>query len=265
MRYLLWMVGYFGPLLVMLLHEAEQFGFMDRVKEQLLDPLTYAEIMAEVFIANVILSDIMYSNLYVERRRGEDGESAAAAAAAAAAGGGVSRPSSPDAGTVIDGYDQVLRDANLESFVFIPGFDSLEALRRGNRDDLIKSGLDAAQAAAVFTALGRYDASQHTVTDQPADSGPREQSEGVVMAEGGVVSVEKLQQNSGMKLVLLVLCPLLLLMCGVLSSLQVLQYIDSFPWVSRELGLGAPHPIIDAETLTPPPVADNGHPCPWDR
>jgi hypothetical protein len=65
------------------------------------------------------------------------------------------------------------------------------------------------------------------------------------------------------KLVLLVLCPLLLLTCGVLSSLQALRYIDSFPFVSRLLGLVAPHPI-GAETLAPPPVADNGHPCPWE-
>ena len=291
LRYLAWMLGYFGPLLVMVLYEADQFGFMDQVKEQLLNPLTYAEIMAEIFIANVILSDIMYSNLYVERRQPKDQAGSEAAGGGGrslqtlreaqtsradsdddpAGGGGVSRASSRSSGAeapVLDGYDQVLRDANLESFMFIPGFDSLEALRRGKRDDLIQSGLDTAQAAAVFAALGRYDAAQLQAQQQPISRPaspqlPDQTGGGTTAEEASRVDVRKSQRSAGVKLVLLVLCPLLLLTCGVLSSLQALRYIDSFPFVSRLLGLVAPHPI-GAETLAPPPVADNGHPCPWE-
>lgn len=73
MRYILWMLVYFGPLLALLIHEAIVFGFADDVVAQLKEPITYYEIACEVLIANVILSDIMYSNLYVERRAKHSG------------------------------------------------------------------------------------------------------------------------------------------------------------------------------------------------
>lgn len=66
-RYALWMLCYFGPLIAVLVHEAVAFGFWEDVKQQMKEPITYLQIACEVLIANVILSDIMYSNLYVER------------------------------------------------------------------------------------------------------------------------------------------------------------------------------------------------------
>ena len=310
LRYIAWMLGYFVPLFVMLLYEAHRFGFMEQVKARLLDPITYAEILAEMGLANVILSDIMYSNLYVERRPpdaavrtpkshcdaavtlleaagGETGsarlptlcetrpDSAVAVAASRPASPGT-RPSSPALGSVgLDGYTQVLRDANatldqsksdnhLES---IRGFGTLEALRRANRDDLVAAGLDVEQAAAVFAALGLFDARQSTgeVTEQATEPEPEHEplpTDAEMEAKPSHADSHKTRRSCATKLVLLVLCPALLLACAAVASLQVLRYIDSFPWISRMLGLAQDfQPMGDLE---PPPVASNGHPCPWE-
>jgi hypothetical protein len=290
-RYIAWMLGYFVPLLVMLLYEANQFGFMDQVKARLLKPITYAEILAEMGLANVILSDIMYSNLYVERRqsdRGSDAEvmlsepaadegsarrhdsaSVAAVSRPASPGGSTTRPSSPELQPVgLDGYNQVLRDANAildeskSQFDSIHGFNTLEAIRDANRDDLVRAGLEAAQAAAVFTALGRYDARQSTGSGhglpQPQ---PEPEMDSRIDSKPSPIASRKLQRSWTTKLVLLVLCPLLLLACALVSSLQVLGYIDNFPWISRLLNLAQDSQPLNLE---PPPVASNGHPCPWE-
>ena len=60
---------YLGPLALLLLREVWVLGFWDNVKSQLEQHWgTYLiEIACEVLVANVILSDVMYSNLYVER------------------------------------------------------------------------------------------------------------------------------------------------------------------------------------------------------
>jgi hypothetical protein len=71
-RYLCWMLLYVGPLFVMLIHESIIFGFWNDVKGQLLDPRLWEELVCEICIANVILSDIMYSNLHIERRTAVD-------------------------------------------------------------------------------------------------------------------------------------------------------------------------------------------------
>merc|ERR1712166_951694 len=50
-RYLLWMLSYFGPLIVMLIYESLQYkAVAKQVTAQLAKPLTYVEVFAEVFI-----------------------------------------------------------------------------------------------------------------------------------------------------------------------------------------------------------------------
>ena len=66
-RYIYWMLLYVGPLAMLLVHESLIFGFWNDVKGQLLSLMFWLEIVCEVCIANVILSDIMYSNLHIER------------------------------------------------------------------------------------------------------------------------------------------------------------------------------------------------------
>lgn len=297
LRYIAFMLGYCVPLLVMLLYEANQFGFMDEVKDRLLEPITYAEIAAEMGIANVILSDIMYSNLYVERRQTAPRVAEMRISEAAGDADGrkrrvhksreasrdsavvtaVSRPASPESGVSSpergpafasrEDFFQVLRDANAimglkQSHVHcIPGFGSLDALRRANRDDLLKAGLDAGQIAAVFAALGQYDA--HKLTGPQSGSEPEPQPAAELeLAEPDHIDMPKPHRSWAMKMVLLVLCPLLFLICAVLSTLQTLGYINTFPFISHMLGL-VKHP--DAmDVLEPPPIAENGHPCPWE-
>jgi hypothetical protein len=176
----------------------------------------------------------------------------------------------------------VLRDANAilgqskSQFDSIVGFITLEAIRHANRDDLINAGLEAAQAAAVFTALGRYDARQsagsgHGVPEpkpepesEPElepDPALEQEMDSEINGNPSHIDDRKSQQSCAKKLVLLVLCPVLALACALVSSLQALRYIDSFPWISRLFNLAQEPQPMD---LNPPPIASNGHPCPWE-
>ena len=189
-RYLLWLLSYFGPLIVILIHEAMQYKTIaEQVTHSLLDPLTYIEVAAEVFITNVILSDIMYANLYVEQRSNTDERRGSEAGAGdkrlqtmsmepepkpepeheieptlglsgQVSAVGLSRQASPEKAD--SGYEQVLREAELDSrmqkLLEDDGLESLASLREASRDDLIKAGFNGAQGAAVFAALGRSDA-----------------------------------------------------------------------------------------------------------
>lgn len=68
-RYELWLIMYFGPLALLVGREIFVLGYWELAKDDLAaNWLTYLlEIVCEVLVANVILSDVMYSNLYVER------------------------------------------------------------------------------------------------------------------------------------------------------------------------------------------------------
>ena len=221
----------------MLLYEAQRFGFMDQVKERLLEPLTYAEIIAEMGLANVILSDIMYSNLYVERRQpAQDADETPPETAAADSGG------SGD-----DVRLQTLPEARSEPNAEI---------------------VDAAAAAGVSRPSSPGAATEPPAQDSDATETAVAQQAGAVGADESHVDDQKSQRSCVSKMVLLMLCPLLLLTFAVLSSMQALQYIDSLPWVSRVLGI-AVHPRQPlggdpTAAFAPPPVASNGHPCPWE-
>jgi hypothetical protein len=68
-RYMLWLLMYFGPLGLLVGREIYVLGYWQQAVSDLQDNwVTYLfEIICEVLVANVILSDVMYSNLYVER------------------------------------------------------------------------------------------------------------------------------------------------------------------------------------------------------
>jgi hypothetical protein len=240
LRYVAWMLGYLGPLLVMLLYEAQRFGFMDQVKERLLEPLTYAEIIAEMGLANVILSDIMYSNLYVERRQpAQDTDETPPETAAADSGG------SGD-----DMRLQTLPEARSE-----PNADIVEAAA-------------AAAAAGVSRPSSPGAATEPPAQDSNATETAVAQQVGAAGADESHVDDQKSQRSCVSKMVLLMLCPLLLLTFAVLSSMQALHYIDSLPWVSRVLGIAVqPQQPLGGDptaAFAPLPVASNGHPCPWE-
>ena len=69
---------YFGPLAVMVYYEAwrldQEYQTMTMLKDELSSYDIYVEIVAEVTLANVILSDIMYSNLKATDISGTVGE-----------------------------------------------------------------------------------------------------------------------------------------------------------------------------------------------
>ena len=68
-RYFLWLLLYIAPLLVLGVREIYALDFQEQAKTALEENwwTWLLEIICEVLVANVILSDVMYSNLYVER------------------------------------------------------------------------------------------------------------------------------------------------------------------------------------------------------
>jgi hypothetical protein len=65
LRLLVYSFFYFVPLLIIGVYEAHRFDFMRDIYAQLKNPMTYAEFACEVFLANVILSDMILSSVYV--------------------------------------------------------------------------------------------------------------------------------------------------------------------------------------------------------
>jgi hypothetical protein len=61
--YNLWLVFYFTPLLLIFLYEALARGVAHPIVQLLSTPAVYVEIGAEICIANVIISDVMYATL----------------------------------------------------------------------------------------------------------------------------------------------------------------------------------------------------------
>eukprot|EP01043_Picozoa_sp_COSAG02_P048530 COSAG02_NODE_4774_length_4994_cov_1.223902_2_plen_1320_part_00 len=65
-RLLLWCVMYAVPLVVLMFYEADQYGKTKQLWAEIEQLRTVADVLVEVFIANVILSDIMLSTFYFE-------------------------------------------------------------------------------------------------------------------------------------------------------------------------------------------------------
>jgi hypothetical protein len=61
--YVTYFVFYFAPLAVVLGVESQKHHFGGMVTQQLKDPMTYVEIAAEVALANVVVSDVIYLSL----------------------------------------------------------------------------------------------------------------------------------------------------------------------------------------------------------
>ena len=70
-RYALWLLMYFGPLVLLTGREIYVLGYWKQAMDDLQSNwITYlCEVICEVLVANVILSDLMYSNLYVEHAK----------------------------------------------------------------------------------------------------------------------------------------------------------------------------------------------------
>jgi hypothetical protein len=65
LRLVVYSLFYFIPLIIIGLYEGHRFDFMRKIIAQLKDPMTYVELACEVCLANVILSDMILSCVYV--------------------------------------------------------------------------------------------------------------------------------------------------------------------------------------------------------
>ena len=61
-NYGLWLLFYFGPLFAVIFFAAHKHG-MGPVVHVLKNPMTYVELLSEICLANVIVSDIVYINM----------------------------------------------------------------------------------------------------------------------------------------------------------------------------------------------------------
>ena len=61
--YVTYLLFYFLPLLVVVGYEAHKHGLAQDIAHILKDPYTYVELGAEIFLANVVVSDIMYATM----------------------------------------------------------------------------------------------------------------------------------------------------------------------------------------------------------
>lgn len=59
-----YLITYFVPLLTILFYEARQHQLTDAVVRQLKDPMTYVELIAEIFLSNVMVSDLCYAQFF---------------------------------------------------------------------------------------------------------------------------------------------------------------------------------------------------------
>lgn len=73
--YLAFLVAYFMPLIVMVLHLSTKEHLGGEIVHALKDPMTYLEIASEIAFANVIVSDIIYRCLFPGASRGGKGRS----------------------------------------------------------------------------------------------------------------------------------------------------------------------------------------------
>jgi hypothetical protein len=62
-NYALWLVFYFGPLIAVLIYESRVHHLTAPIVHVLRNPITYVELICEITLANVIVSDIIYINM----------------------------------------------------------------------------------------------------------------------------------------------------------------------------------------------------------
>ena len=61
--YATYLLFYFLPLVVVMCVEAKKHHFSHVITRNLRDPMTYVEIVAEITLANVVVSDVIYLTL----------------------------------------------------------------------------------------------------------------------------------------------------------------------------------------------------------
>jgi len=228
-----------------------------------------------IIAISVILSDIMYSNLYVEKAQTSSG--------AGAAGDLALEPEpEPDGGPPGDGGatsagEQVLREAGLDSFkvglMKAEGLSALPALRAATDQSLLKAGLSAPQAVAVGEALRAYEAAQTQrdtiqrysarALEEPGSGEEPLPQEEEKEASAKLALVARLQAWScsrGRKAWLLAGCPCIMLIAALLCALQLLGYTDAMPIFNVLWGV----PIAPAQLRPLVPAPANGHPCSWE-
>ena len=302
-RYFLWLFSYFGPLCIMTVYEAFQYdAIMSGLKAQLASPLTYVEIAAEVFIANVILSDLMYANLYVEgktdlehrahcpsyayesevadRRLHTLLESTAVPQRASIEG----HLQQPEAGPEPE-PERFVSSVGL-SRQASPMASGEERSSTGYIQVIEKSGLDfstrkllhdgglgslnllraASRDDVVGCGLDAAQAATLFVALANLDAGLDEDQS--LSTSPNIDNVDVAEGHPSHKLkqkvLLLGLGPLVVFACTIAFSLQALRYIDVSPLAFiNDLRSDSLHPA-----LGPPrgqwSQADNGHPCPWE-
>lgn len=62
--YVLYLAYYFLPLVIIVIVESKKHHLSSVVEHSLRDPMTYVEVVAEVTLANVVVSDIIYVCLH---------------------------------------------------------------------------------------------------------------------------------------------------------------------------------------------------------
>jgi hypothetical protein len=60
LSYYLYLIFYFCPPLILVIYESNKHGLIGPIETALKDPMTYVEVVAEISLANVVVSDIMY-------------------------------------------------------------------------------------------------------------------------------------------------------------------------------------------------------------
>ena len=58
--YVVYLLFYFIPLIIVAFYEGQKHDFTDSIFKILKSPMTYVELAAEICLANVVVSDIMY-------------------------------------------------------------------------------------------------------------------------------------------------------------------------------------------------------------
>ena len=227
-----------------------------------------------IIAVSVILSDIMYSNLYVEKAQTGSG--------AGAAGDLALEPEpEPDRGPPGDGGatsagEQVLRQAGLDSFKIgllrAEGLTALPGLRAATDQVLLEAGLSAPQAVAVGEALRAYEAAQtqrdtiqrysaRTLEEPGSGEEPLPQKEKKASAKLALVArLQAWSCSRGRKAWLLAGCPCIMLIAALLCALQLLGYTDAMPIFNVLWGVH----IAPAQLPPLVPAPANGHPCSWE-
>lgn len=64
--YYYWLIAYFAPLFAVFGYEVAKRGLAKPIEDELTSPSLYLEILAEICLTNVLISDLLYMISYVD-------------------------------------------------------------------------------------------------------------------------------------------------------------------------------------------------------